>query len=1034
MNFPPRLSFCQKSLAFFSLALAVVLNHSGISQAAKPGAAPLPVVGQTSPENRWLPHQELVYTNDFETPSRLFDLGGLGASYTTQANQVIQGNRSIRLAASALFEIPANLLNLKPNEIYTIEFHYVLDNPSATGGGIFTGFRWTGFDPGIEKAASTPIPGLSPKSGVFRHNMRLPNQSKDFRAKFGTYNGGAVIDNIKIYRMAPKVLPAAPNLLKFGFPRLSNFHVYSTYAGSDIYDVPVETVRKSLARFDLANGVDLDFTLGAGLDHAPLRSINPDMLLLPYWQTFVSVFPSRNKPPANSAGLLQLFNSGLAPEWFATNPEGKLLFELLYPENLQMNHTFYCPVIGNETFMEYLRRFMTRTVLPSGYWDGIHFDQAEWFPNPLLGNIAPYLEQSEIFVPIDFDYNGTADTLKHTHDLWYSAFIEHFTELDRQIGSSSLFFGNPGEMTHNETIMSLLNGVQNEFWRPYRMKADGSFDNDDASYWYRSLDIALKSRAYLRAPQIPSTQMTGFRLGEPSGNTSTNGLPERKPVMTLADERRLRFGLTSVLLADGFFGYDFTDNSSPPLAWGDEFAVNLTTGRSSELVAHTHYLGQPLGDPVELDYPKILRYQNDFETTPLPNTLGVVLGSDLKVTKKPNEVLSGNGSAILTHFHNEGLARDVSSFLFTDPATFRLAQGKTFQLVYDYKIVNYGPEAFGVFISSGIGDFAKQDDMDIYSAAYIASKDVVTGQTGTLHASSRMKSNNYSAFITLNDTGTVIIDNVRIYEGSGGVFRRDFENGIVLVNPTPVSQTVSLERIRGPLQRTGIKRIRGNYDPTWNNGSAVNGNLVIPSLEGIILLADRRGAPAPGRPASLTATAAAGEVTLRWPKPTGTISGYSIQYGLAGGDASLYKMVGQRQDIAIKDLMPGRTYQFQISSYDYLGRLSAASPVATATIPGKTTGVVPRIVKPTAVMRPGVVYTLQGEQLVASSGTYTLANSPLSHAGTQVFANGIACRVLVLSPSSITFIAPESLGGARAVLRVVRNGNSSQSFYANLAP
>ena len=53
------------------------------------------------------------------------------------------------------------------------------------------------------------------------------------------------------------------------------------------------------------------------------------------------------------------------------------------------------------------------------------------------------------------------------------------------------------------------------------------------------------------------------------------------------------------------------------------------------------------------------------------------------------------------------------------------------------------------------------------------------------------------------------------------MWRRDFENGIVLVNPTPEAMFVSLAQIQGPLRRTNIRRIKGNQVPAWNSGAAV---------------------------------------------------------------------------------------------------------------------------------------------------------------------------------------------------------------------
>lgn len=65
---------------------------------------------------------------------------------------------------------------------------------------------------------------------------------------------------------------------------------------------------------------------------------------------------------------------------------------------------------------------------------------------------------------------------------------------------------------------------------------------------------------------------------------------------------------------------------------------------------------------------------------------------------------------------------------------------------------------------------------------------------------------------------------------SNGVWRRDFESGISLVNPTPSTQSVAI----GP----GFRRIWGTQDTSVNNGTPVKGTLTVRSRDGIILRRD----------------------------------------------------------------------------------------------------------------------------------------------------------------------------------------------------
>jgi len=61
---------------------------------------------------------------------------------------------------------------------------------------------------------------------------------------------------------------------------------------------------------------------------------------------------------------------------------------------------------------------------------------------------------------------------------------------------------------------------------------------------------------------------------------------------------------------------------------------------------------------------------------------------------------------------------------------------------------------------------------------------------------------------------------------SQSVWRRDFQNGVVLVNPTTRSRTVNVE--------PGLRRIAGKQDPGVNNGSAVS-QLTLQPKDGVVL-------------------------------------------------------------------------------------------------------------------------------------------------------------------------------------------------------
>jgi len=84
----------------------------------------------------------------------------------------------------------------------------------------------------------------------------------------------------------------------------------------------------------------------------------------------------------------------------------------------------------------------------------------------------------------------------------------------------------------------------------------------------------------------------------------------------------------------------------------------------------------------------------------------------------------------------------------------------------------------------------------------------------------------------------VELSNFKIHQADAGVFRRDFEHGIVLVNATNEEKTISLSDIKGGLGRTNLRRIKGQLDPATNNGRPVSEAITLKAHDALILLAD----------------------------------------------------------------------------------------------------------------------------------------------------------------------------------------------------
>ena len=71
----------------------------------------------------------------------------------------------------------------------------------------------------------------------------------------------------------------------------------------------------------------------------------------------------------------------------------------------------------------------------------------------------------------------------------------------------------------------------------------------------------------------------------------------------------------------------------------------------------------------------------------------------------------------------------------------------------------------------------------------------------------------YIRFDLGQSTGSVWLDGIHVKTGVTSVYRRDFDHGLVLVNPARADQDVTLER--------PFKKIRGTVDLDTNDGAVV---------------------------------------------------------------------------------------------------------------------------------------------------------------------------------------------------------------------
>lgn len=282
-------------------------------------------------------------------------------------------------------------------------------------------------------------------------------------------------------------------------------------------------------------------------------------------------------------------------------------------------------------------------------------------------------------------------------------------------------------------------------------------------------------------------------------------------------QRRLRFGLASASLGNGFAAYeDYAAHAyTAPYHtwWADEYAVNTVTGESTSGSAHTGWLGTPTSDMYQMITPSLatnLFTNPEFET----DTSGWSLASNSGASATLGRVQEGGDYAAqvnitalgsvsyAVNLGTSGTFGITSGLPVTVTFWAKASKPRPANLVLYRPGTEYGNQFFSLTTSWKQYQFTLSPTQTIANAQFR----IDLGQ----------------------DTGTVTVDSLQLQTTSGqNLYRRDFTNGIVLINPNTSAVTMSLEK--------SYKKILGTVNPTTNDGSVVS-SMTLQASDAVFLL------------------------------------------------------------------------------------------------------------------------------------------------------------------------------------------------------
>ncbi len=421
-------------------------------------------------------------------------------------------------------------------------------------------------------------------------------------------------------------------------------------------------------------------------------------------------------------------------------------------------------------------------------FDGIFLDNVmttqSWQTKDIYGN--PFL--------VDANEDGLQDD-ETTFDAAWAAGVFHEIKTLRALMPNAIITGHSLNIAE-PGVGELFNGISMGFWPAKVLEDQMLFNNvwDTYTAWHEHAQSPITTMF-----EASPLEQISYGYGYAPWDTV--------PPATLEFARTyypwMRFGLALTLMNDGYFAYEFGDTWHGNDWWYDELNFNL---------------GYPLGAAQRVEMSDNsstnLLDNGDFEQPPDSMWLlwsNVGTGSAAQLTRTANDPpRSGNAARI-----------DISAASGVDWHIALSQYGRSFQQGFTYALSFWAksdkPREITVNAQKGSPAW---DNYGLWQQVTISP----TWQLYTVSFEANATVNDARLqFLLGQTTGTVWLDDVQLTRRPADVYRREFTNGLALLNGTrqPHEITIGLgwQRLRGE-QAPLDERILDDDGPTFSTTGA----------------------------------------------------------------------------------------------------------------------------------------------------------------------------------------------------------------------
>ncbi|MFH1233459.1 MAG: putative glycoside hydrolase [Patescibacteria group bacterium] len=308
------------------------------------------------------------------------------------------------------------------------------------------------------------------------------------------------------------------------YPHLANYFLKWTIS---------EEEAKQLAKWDVII-LDMEVQENSRDNLKKIRQYNPDIIILAY---ITSQEIKKDISQNDQAKMRGKLLDNIVDGWWLTDNSGKKLS--FWPNTWLLNLTDGADEINGYRWNTFLSKFVYQEILSTGLWDGVFYDNiwrdVSWINQ---SNLDIYRD-NKIRKPDEIDQQwivGVKKIIKSARDF---------------VGNNFIIVSNGSSF---DEYQQYLNGVMFETF-PTPWEGDGS--------WQASMKQYLKNLPEKnKSPQIYILNV----------NTNNTGVMD--------NYRKVRFGLASTLLGDGYFSFDSGDQDHSQVWWYDEYDAKLGKAKS----------------------------------------------------------------------------------------------------------------------------------------------------------------------------------------------------------------------------------------------------------------------------------------------------------------------------------------------------------------------------------------------------------------------------------------------------------------------